>query len=281
MARQVWKLLYWRFTLESAKDVIWTSLGGFNLIHIKVRKQGMILKLSNSIKKLQWPAGGEAQKAQVGPHISPTRQSMCPLAGHWCHIPQCPSSMAWDGLCTLGDLFVNQGMPLWVHRFVLLMQRNCPVCLEQGPLQDTGFVLSRNKVNCVVAFCVIFLHVTKGNQWAFAAFQDFMLIFHCYQYFYFFFRKGNYINYHEVTNPQSCNHCRHNASYLQNMNNLVHLFTWSFELLLNSFLEPLPNQEIEFRSMNGKGFWQQRCNASFLVLSNLVMCIPLVYFEFQ
>lgn len=197
----------------------------------------MILKLSSSIKKLQWRVRGEAQKAQGGSsHLTYKAAVPRQIRAHWQRTGAISLSVPapWLGMdfAHWGDLFVNQGPPLWVYRLVFHMLRHSPVCLEQGPLQDTVFVFSKNKVNCVVAFCVIFFHVTKGNQWAFAAFQDFMLILHCYQYFlFFFFRKENYLNCHEVTNPQSCNHCRHNASYLPNMNNSVHLFTWSFELL--------------------------------------------------
>lgn len=154
----------------------------------------MILKLSSSIKKLQWHARGEAQKAQGGSsHLTYKAAVPRQICAHWQGTGAISLSVPapWLGmdLAHWGDLFVNQGLPLWMHRLVFHTQRHSPVRLEQGPLQDTGFVFSRNKVNCVVAFCVIFFHVTNGNQWAFAAFQDFMLIFYCYQYFFFFSEK--------------------------------------------------------------------------------------------
>lgn len=189
MARQIWKLLNWRFSPWSAKDIIWTSLGGFNLGALRW-ESGWFLNCPSPLKSCSDLPEGRVRKHRwvLTSHLQSccAKANRCSLAGAWCHIPQCPSSVAWNGLCTLGWYICEPYEPLWVHWLVLLMQRNSPARLEQGPLQDTVFVFSRNKVNCIVAFCVVFLHVTKGNQWAFAAFQDFMLMFHCYQYFFFF-----------------------------------------------------------------------------------------------
>lgn len=159
----------------------------------------------------------------------------CSLAERQWSILKCPGCITGDGWTLSAGvplLGIRENLCEYTCQCCSCKERNHPTCSEQGSVEDDDLYFLGTRWSTLQS-SGSFFYLNNGNEWTFAAFQDFMLMFHFCE---TFFRKENYLNYHEVTNPQSCNCCWHNSSYLPNMNNLVHLFRLFTVNSNNSFL---------------------------------------------
>lgn len=123
-------------------------------LHRREREGEWFLNCPIPLKNCSDLPEGRAESTGGSSHLThrAAKANRCSWAGECCHVPQGPSSMAWDGLCTLGWFICEPGAAFVSAQIGAFMQRNSPVCLEQGPLQDAVLVFSRNKGG--FAFCV-------------------------------------------------------------------------------------------------------------------------------